>query len=57
MRKSLFLGAATLSLSAVEAGAQVPLGTYTDANGYLDIQKLTCGTHEAEVFARKPRHH
>jgi hypothetical protein len=43
MRKSLLLLAATLSLSAVEAGAQVPLSNYTDGNGYLDVQKLTCG--------------
>jgi len=43
MRKSLFLIVAAFTLSVGNAGAQVPLSTYTDANGYLDVQKLTCG--------------
>jgi hypothetical protein len=43
MRKSLLGVAAALSMSAVDVHAQVPLSTYTDANGYLDVQKLTCG--------------
>jgi hypothetical protein len=30
-------------MSAVDADAQVPLSTYTDAAGCLDVQKLTCG--------------
>lgn len=25
------------------ASAQVPLSTYADKNGYVDVQKLTCG--------------
>ena len=37
------LVAAALSMAAVDAHAQVPLSTYTDADGYLDVQKLTCG--------------
>ena len=43
MRKSLLVAAAALSMAAVGAHAQVPLSTYADANGYLDVQKLTCG--------------
>ena len=43
MRKCLLVVAAALSMTAVEAHAQVPLSTYTDVNGYLDVQKLTCG--------------
>jgi hypothetical protein len=43
MRKSLFLVAAALTFSTANAGAQVPLSTYTDSSGYLDVQKLTCG--------------
>ncbi len=43
MRKGLLVIAAALGLSAADASAQVALSTYTDANGYLDVQKLTCG--------------
>jgi hypothetical protein len=39
MRKVMFFGAAVAS-SAVQA--QVGLDTYQDANGYIDIQNLTC---------------
>src|SRR4051794_2873707 len=43
MRKSSLVVAVALSVSPIAARAQVPLSTYTDANGYLDVQKLTCG--------------
>ena len=43
MRKSSLLVIAALCITAVVAYAQVPLSTYTDADGYLDVQKLTCG--------------
>ena len=43
MRKSLLAVLATLSLTTVDARAQVPLSNYADANGYIDVQKLTCG--------------
>ena len=43
MRKSLLFVAAALSMSAGNARAQEPLSTYTDANGYLGVHKLTCG--------------
>src|SRR3954447_24148187 len=42
MRRSLLVAAAALALSAGGARAQVPLSTYTDGNGYLNVQKLTC---------------
>jgi hypothetical protein len=41
MKKALILFAVMLSSSA--ARAQVDLSAYADANGYLDVQKLTCG--------------
>lgn len=40
MKKALTLVALMLSCSA--AKAQVDLSAYADANGYLDVQKLTC---------------
>lgn len=40
---ALVLGAATMMLAGVsESRAQVPLTAYTDANGFLDVQALTC---------------
>jgi len=42
MRKTLLI-AALLGLSSMQAArAQTDLSTYADANGYLDLQKLTC---------------
>jgi hypothetical protein len=36
-------GTATLMLALMSSGhAQVPLSAYTDANGYIDVQALTC---------------
>ena len=42
MYKSLLAVAAAVSMSTANARAQVPLSTYADANGYIDVQKLTC---------------
>ena len=42
MRKSVLLVAAFLALQSVTARAQVDLSTYADANGYLNVQALTC---------------
>ena len=42
MRKLMFLAAAVLSILNWEARAQTDLSAYADANGYLDVQKLTC---------------
>jgi hypothetical protein len=41
MRKYLLAIAAAVSMAA-SAQAQVPLSSYADANGYVDVQKLTC---------------
>lgn len=42
MRKTLII-ATMLSLTSIGAArAQTDLSAYTDANGYLDVQKLTC---------------
>ncbi|MDI3469032.1 MAG: hypothetical protein OJF62_001095 [Pseudolabrys sp.] len=43
MRKTITL-AATIYLATLQLGqAQTDLSAYTDANGYLDVQTLTCG--------------
>jgi hypothetical protein len=41
MRNMLLLGAVLL-VFAGDAKAQVELKTYADANGYIDVHKLTC---------------
>lgn len=42
MRKSLIIAAFLGFASMQAAQAQTDLSSYTDANGYLDVQKLTC---------------
>ena len=42
MRKHVLLIAASLSLFGSVAEAQVDLSAYADANGFLDVQALTC---------------
>ena len=42
MRKNIVLMAACLALANSTARAQVDLTSYTDANGYLNMQALTC---------------
>src|SRR5829696_5428029 len=42
MQKVMILAAAALALTSLEARAQTDLKSYADANGYLDVQKLTC---------------
>jgi hypothetical protein len=42
MNKMSALIAAALLSSVSTAPAQVELKTYADANGYIDVQKLTC---------------
>ena len=41
MRRSLIVAAALLGAGSA-AQAQVELKNYADANGYIDVQKLTC---------------
>jgi hypothetical protein len=42
MRKFLLLAAAGLAIASPNARAQTDLTAYADANGFLDVQKLTC---------------
>jgi hypothetical protein len=42
MRKAFFLAVTALIISVSNAQAQVDLSAYADANGYIDVQALTC---------------
>jgi hypothetical protein len=42
MRMLLTVAAAVLAIGLSDARAQVPLTNYVDANGYIDVQRLTC---------------
>ena len=42
MRKRLILAATALAISVSNVQAQVDLSAYADANGYIDVQALTC---------------
>src|SRR5829696_8831699 len=42
MRKVMILAAAALAFTSLNARAQTDLKAYADANGYLDVEKLTC---------------
>jgi len=42
MRMFLIIAAAVLAIGISESRAQVPLSAYVDANGYINVQKLTC---------------
>ena len=42
MRKLLLLATTILLLAVPNAQAQVPLSAYTDANGFIDVQTMTC---------------
>jgi len=42
MRKLLLLATASLVLACSPVRAQVPLSAYMDANGFIDVQALTC---------------
>jgi hypothetical protein len=44
MKKTVFLGfAAALAMIGAARAAPVDLSAYADANGFIDVQKLTCG--------------
>ena len=55
MRKLLLLLTSALALTSLQASAQVPLSAYVDANGFIDVQKLTCaqlaGTFQEDADA------
>ena len=38
----LSIGVFALAIACSNAAAQTPLTAYTDANGFLDVQQLTC---------------
>jgi hypothetical protein len=42
MRKMLMLIAVGLTVASTDVRAQVELKNYADANGFIDVQKLTC---------------
>jgi len=42
MRRTIILAAATFAIGIGDAKAQTDLTAYTDANGYLNVQALTC---------------
>lgn len=55
MRKVLALVAMAAALTTSAATAQTPLSAYVDANGFIDVQKLTCaqlaGTFQEDADA------
>lgn len=55
MRSRLLLSIALLVATMASAKAQVPLSAYADANGFIDVQKLTCaqlaGTFQEDADA------
>ena len=42
MRSMMVLAGAFLAITVLQAQAQVELKSYADAEGFIDIQKLTC---------------
>ena len=42
MRKELILATIVLAAAGAQARAQTDLTAYADANGYIDVQALTC---------------
>ena len=55
MRTKLLLALPLLMTVMAPANAQVPLSSYVDANGFIDVQKLTCaqlaGTFQEDADA------
>jgi hypothetical protein len=55
MRKALAFVAMAAALTTSAAVAQTPLTAYTDANGFIDVQRLTCaqlaGTFQEDADA------
>ena len=55
MRTKLLLALPLLMTVMASANAQVPLSSYVDANGFIDVQKLTCaqlaGTFQEDADA------
>jgi hypothetical protein len=55
MRTTMTVAAMGLAIAGSDVQAQVPLSAYVDANGFLDVQKLTCaqlaGTFQEDADA------
>jgi len=55
MRMTIFLTSMCLMVVGSNVQAQVPLTAYVDANGFIDVQKLTCaqlaGTFQEDADA------
>ena len=57
MRTSLFMATTlfAMGIASMPAQAQTPLSAYVDANGFLDVQTLTCaqlaGTYQQDADA------
>lgn len=55
MRMSLLLAVFAAAMAGTAVKAQVPLTDYVDANGYLNVQTLTCaqlaGTYQPDADA------
>ena len=55
MRRSSIIAATALAIGCSGAAAQTPLTAYVDANGFIDVQKLTCaqlaGTFQEDADA------
>ena len=53
MRKSLILAATALVIASSNVQAQVPLSAYVDANGFINVQALSCaqlaGTYQEDA--------
>jgi hypothetical protein len=43
VRAKILFSSLILVTAMASAKAQVPLSSYVDANGFIDVQKLTCG--------------
>jgi hypothetical protein len=42
MRRTMILAGIVLSITSWDARSQTDLSAYADANGFLDVQKMTC---------------
>jgi hypothetical protein len=59
MKKAMLLGfAASVAMIGAVKADPVPLSSYADANGFIDVQTLTCGqlanTYQEDANARSP---
>jgi hypothetical protein len=43
MKRFLILAGAAIAMTGIAKADPVPLSSYADANGFIDVQTLTCG--------------